>query len=54
MKKPVYTNRIETILEEKKEMNVSEINFFKEISKIKEEDLTEQQKKRINMIYVSL
>ncbi len=54
MKQTVYTNRIKTILEEKKEFNESDKHFFKELQGFTEESLTEHQKERINMIYVGL
>ena len=47
-----YKNRIDVILEELDQFLDEEKDFINDIKNIKDEDLTEHQKERINILYV--
>jgi hypothetical protein len=53
IKQPIYKNRIEVVCEEFWNLSPREQEFIIEVGEIKDEDLTEEQKKRINMLYVN-
>ena len=52
MKQAIYKNRLDVVLEEMNNLTKTEEEYINEIKLVKEENLTDVQKKIINMLYV--